>query len=129
MWLPDNRSFCLTFPVTAQPTFDGNGPPDPPVMHDGGMSLGTGLVAVVVVVAGVAFAGAAAPLAHASGADAVVGDLEDEGYIVRIQWINGQTQNLSDCSVVRVNNPDSSNAGPIPGATVYVDVTCPNNLY
>jgi hypothetical protein len=31
--------------------------------------------------------------------------------------------------VVRVNNPDSSNADPTPGATVYVDVTCPNNVY
>ncbi|HEX4588200.1 MAG TPA: hypothetical protein VH185_09595 [Mycobacterium sp.] len=93
------------------------------------MSLGARSIAVVLAVAGAALAGAAAPHAHASGADAVIGDLEDEGYIVRIQWINGRTQDLSDCSVVRVNNPDSSNAGPIPGATVYVDVTCPNNLY
>ena len=84
---------------------------------------------MVVAVAGAALAGAAVPLAHASGADAVVADLENEGYIVRIQWVNGRTQDLSECSVVRVNNPDSSNAGPIPGATVYVDVTCPNNLY
>jgi hypothetical protein len=84
----------------------------------------------VLAVAGAALAGAAAPLARARGADAVIADLEAEGYIARINWVNGlHTQQLSDCTVVRVNNPDSSNADPMPGATVYVDVTCPNNLY
>jgi hypothetical protein len=92
-------------------------------MSVGGKSL-------ALVIAGVALAGAAAPLAHARGADAVVADLQAEGYIVNINWVSGfNTQQLSDCTVVRVNNPDSSNADPIPGATVYVDVTCPNSLY
>jgi hypothetical protein len=93
------------------------------------MSLGAKSVAVVFAVAGATLAGAAAPVASAHGADAVIGDLQAEGYTVNINWINGfNTQQLSDCTVVRVNNP-SSNPDPMPGDTVYVDVTCPNNLY
>jgi hypothetical protein len=87
-------------------------------------------VAVVFTVAGATLAGAAAPLAHAHGADAIIADLEAEGYIVHINWVSGfNTQQLSDCTVVRVNNPDSSNADPEAGGTVYVDVTCPNDLF
>lgn len=86
-------------------------------------------VAVVFAVAGTAYIGAAAPPAGADGADAVIRDLEAEGYTVNINWLSGfNTQQLSDCTVVRVNNP-SSNPQPMPGDTVYVDVTCPNNLY
>jgi len=93
------------------------------------MSLGGKSIAVAFAVAGAAFAGAAPPLARAHGADAVINDLQAEGYIVHINWSNGvNTQHLSDCTVVRVNNP-SSNPEPTPGDTVYVDVTCPNNLY
>jgi hypothetical protein len=100
-----------------------------PVSHDRSMSLGAKSIAVVFAVAGAALAGAAAPLARAHGADAVINDLEAEGYITHINWVNGfSTQQLSDCTVVRVNNP-SSNPEPMPGDTVYVDVTCPNNLY
>jgi hypothetical protein len=87
-------------------------------------------VTVVLFVAGTAVSGAVAAPAHASGADAVIHDLEAEGYIVRINWLNGfNTQHLKDCDVVRVNNPSSSNTGPMPGDVVHVDVTCPNNLY
>jgi hypothetical protein len=93
------------------------------------MSLGARSTAVVFAVAGAAFASAAAPLARAHGADAVINDLQAEGYVVQINWSSGfNTQQLSDCTVVRVNNP-SSNPEPMPGDTVYVDVTCPNNLY
>ncbi|MUM31743.1 hypothetical protein [Mycolicibacterium sp. CBMA 361] len=84
---------------------------------------------VMLAVGGAAVTGAVAPLARAHGADAVINDLQAEGYIVSINWINGfNTQQLSDCTVVRVNNPSSS-PDPTPGDTVYVDVTCPNNLY
>ena len=98
-------------------------------MASHGRALRFRLIAVSVAVGGAVVFGGAAPLASAQGADAVIADLEGEGYTVRVNWINGRTQALSDCSVVRVNNPDSSNAGAIPGATVYVDVTCPNNVY
>jgi hypothetical protein len=93
------------------------------------MSSAAKFIAVGFAVAGAAFVGAAAPLASAHGADAVINDLEAEGYVVHINWSNGfNTQQLSDCTVVRVNNP-SSNPEPAPGDSVYVDVTCPNNLY
>ncbi len=93
------------------------------------MSLGAKSVAMVFGMAGAVLAGAAAPVASAHGADAVIGDLQAEGYLVNINWVNGfTTQQLSDCTVVRVNSPSSS-PDPMPGDTVYVDVTCPNNLY
>ena len=95
-----------------------------------GMPCAAMSVAAAFAVAGAALAGAAAPLAHAGGADAIVDALKAKGYIVHINWLNGfNTQQLSDCDVVRVNNPSSSSASPMPGDTVYVDVTCPNNLY
>lgn len=76
-----------------------------------------------------AFAGTGvlAPLAHANGADGVIRSLEAEGYTVRINWLNGQrTSLLPRCSVLRVNNPSSSE--PAPGDVVWVDVRCPNNV-
>jgi hypothetical protein len=92
------------------------------------MSLGAKSVAVVLAVAAAVLAGAAAPLAHAHGADAVISDLQAEGYLVNINWVNGfNSQQMSDCTVIRVNNPSSND--PMPGDTVYVDVNCPNNLY
>jgi hypothetical protein len=64
--------------------------------------------------------------ARATGADAVIRDLQAEGYVVQINYVNGfSALSLSDCTVVRVNNP-SSNPEPLPGDTAYVDVTCPN---
>ncbi len=93
------------------------------------MSLAARSFAAVFAAAGAALAGAPAPLAHAHGADAVINDLQGEGYVVHINWVSGfSTQQLSDCTVVRVNNP-SSNPDPMPGDTVYVDVSCPNNVY
>jgi hypothetical protein len=70
----------------------------------------------------------AAPTARAEGADAVIADLEDQGYLVQINWVNGyDTKPLSSCTVVAVNNPDHSGAPPATGDTVYVDVRCPNH--
>lgn len=93
------------------------------------MKIGSKSTVVALVVASGVLTGITAPAAHANGADAVIRDLEAEGYIVRINWLAGfNTQQLSDCTVVRVNNP-SSNPEPAPGDTVYVDVSCPNNLY
>ncbi len=72
----------------------------------------------------------AAPTASASGADAAIADLQAEGYVVQINWINGfDTKALSLCTVTNVNNPDRSGAPPKPGDTVYVDVRCPNHDY
>jgi hypothetical protein len=68
-----------------------------------------------------------APMAAASGADATIADLQAQGYLVQINWINGATKSLPQCTVTGVNNPSSS--PPKPGDTVYVDVRCPNHDY
>lgn len=70
-----------------------------------------------------------APQAGAVGADAVIADLEAQGYMVRINWVSGfDTKPLSSCTVVAVNNPDHSGAPPQPGDVIYVDVQCPNHI-
>jgi hypothetical protein len=74
-------------------------------------------------VAGAALVGA--PPALASGADAVINDLQSKGYLVQINYVNGASKPLPLCTVTNVNNPSSS--PPKPGDTVYVDVTCPNH--
>lgn len=88
------------------------------------MNLKASAAVVALTIAGGAVAGVAAPLAHARGADGVISSLEAEGYTVRINWLTGQrTSLLPRCTVVRVNNPSSSE--PKPGDVVWVDVTCP----
>ncbi|OKH79688.1 hypothetical protein EB75_23955 [Mycobacterium sp. ST-F2] len=90
------------------------------------MKLGSKSVAVAVALASVALGGVTAPSAHANGADAVIRDLEAEGYIVRINWLNGNKPTvLPRCTVVRVNNPSSDE--PAEGDVVWADVACPNN--
>ncbi|MCW2730766.1 MAG: hypothetical protein JWR13_1582, partial [Mycobacterium sp.] len=59
-----------------------------------------------------------------SGADATIADLEAEGYLVNVNYVNGASKALSQCTVTNVNNPSSS---PKPGDTLYVDVMCPNH--
>src|SRR6185312_10970574 len=66
---------------------------------------------IVVVMAGrplvatAALAGAAvsaltgAPTAAASGADATIAELQSEGYIVQINWLNGASVSLPLCTV------------------------------
>jgi hypothetical protein len=69
-----------------------------------------------------------APTASAAGADAVISELQNQGYLVQINWISGfNTKPLSQCTVTNVNNPSSD--PPKPGDTVYADVRCPNNDY
>jgi hypothetical protein len=75
------------------------------------------------LVAGAALIGA--PTAAASGADAIVANLQAEGYLVTVNYVNGASKALSQCTVTDVNNPSSS--PPKPGDNVYVDVTCPNH--
>ena len=66
-----------------------------------------------------------APTAAAAGADATIADLQAQGYLVNINWINGASEPLAVCTVTRVNNPSSS--PPKTGDTVYVDVECPDH--
>jgi hypothetical protein len=84
------------------------------------------LVCVGVTVWAAAAAIIVAPTASAAGADAVISDLQNQGYLVQINWISGfNTKPLSQCTVTNVNNPSSD--PPKPGDTVYADVRCPNN--
>ncbi|WP_273735739.1 hypothetical protein [Mycolicibacterium septicum] len=68
------------------------------------------------------------PTAGEQSADAVISDLEDQGYSVEINWVGGvSTTPLSECSVKGIHNPDrSSPPAPKSSITVYVDVACPN---
>jgi hypothetical protein len=84
------------------------------------------LATATLLVAGAAvLALASAPMAAAGGADATIADLEAKGYLVQINWINGASKSLPQCTVIGVNNPSS--APPKAGDTVYVDVKCPNH--
>ena len=86
--------------------------------------MGRARRSVAVALFGAAAAIVTAPIAAASGADTVISDLESQGYLVNVNYVNGASKALSQCSVTNVNNPSSS---PKPGDTVYVDVTCPDH--
>ncbi|GAA2428296.1 hypothetical protein [Mycolicibacterium llatzerense] len=90
------------------------------------MKIGSKSTVVALVVASGLLTGITAPAAHANGADAVIRDLEAEGYTVRLNWLNGNKPTLLPrCTVVRVNNPSSDE--PAEGDVVWADVACPNN--
>ena len=67
-----------------------------------------------------------APAAAADTAQTTVDDLQSRGYIVAINWVDGNTgAPLATCRVVAVHNPDSSGGDSATATTVYVDVSCP----
>ena len=90
------------------------------------------LAASLTFAACCAVAGVAGPLAAADpedggSAQSVIDDLQSKGYLVQINWVNGQdTKPLALCTVAGVNNPGDLPPGK---ATVYVDVMCPNHDY
>ncbi|BBY62738.1 hypothetical protein MHEL_09810 [Mycolicibacterium helvum] len=73
---------------------------------------------------------AAVPIVFASGASAdtaqyTIDQLQAQGYVVAINWVDGNTgAPLSSCRVVAVHNPDSSPSGSTTATTVYVDLAC-----
>ena len=68
----------------------------------------------------------AAPVAAADTAQSTIDDLQGKGYIVAINWVDGNTgAPLSTCRVVAVHNPDSSGGDSSVATTVYVDLSCP----
>ena len=69
------------------------------------------------------------PYAGAESAADTISDLQDQGYIVAINWVAGDHNvPLSRCSVVAIHNPDRSpDAVPMTSTTVYVDVSCPSD--
>ena len=102
------------------------------------MSFERKALAALLVVAGGAAMIATAPIAAAdppwpvAGAESAadtVRDLQDQGYNVAINWVNGhQGSDLSRCTVSAIYNPDRSADSPPPqSTTVYVDVQCPHD--
>ena len=69
------------------------------------------------------------PYAGAESAADTIRDLEEQGYTVAINWVNGySSRSLSECSVRAINNPDRSpDATPKKSTTVYIDVSCPSD--
>jgi hypothetical protein len=64
--------------------------------------------------------------ASADSAQATIDDLQSQGYVVAINWVDGNTgAPLSSCRVVAVHNPDSSPGESTTATTVYVDLACP----
>jgi hypothetical protein len=102
------------------------------------MSLTPSYLTPFVVAGGAAASIAVAPVAAADGiplpvagnesAYATIADLEALGYDVAINWVRGySTVPLSQCTVDAIHNPDGSPGSQRTPATVYVDVSCPND--
>jgi hypothetical protein len=95
----------------------------------------TAVVGTLVTTAlGLAGAAAAAPFGGASAAY-VIDTLEDEGYNVQVNELNGiPKEPLSECTAHDVHGLSDSNidsAGlridPTQSTTVYVDISCPDD--
>jgi hypothetical protein len=95
-------------------------------------------IAPLLLAAGAAASVAGAPIAVADGmplpvagnesASATIQDLEAHGYDVAINWVRGySTVSLSQCSVDAIHNPDRPPGSQRTPATVFVDVSCPND--
>ena len=69
------------------------------------------------------------PVAGAESAADTIRDLQNQGYNVSINWVNGHgSGDLSRCSVSAIYNPDRSADSPPPeSTTVYVEVQCPRD--
>jgi hypothetical protein len=68
------------------------------------------------------------PVSSNGPADAVIRDLQAQGYNVQINWVSGfDTKPLSECRVTGVNDPGDTPPSPDTFTTVYVDVACPNH--
>jgi hypothetical protein len=98
------------------------------------MSLGMRVLDAGLLAAAVSLAAAAVttaepvwPVAGAESASATIDDLEAQGYYVQINWVSGiSSVPLSRCKVTGINNPNHDPPSDNTLATVYVDVSCPN---
>jgi hypothetical protein len=91
--------------------------------------LAAGLLAAALPLAHVPVAAAEPvwPVAGAESAAATIDDLEAQGYDVQINWVSGVSSvSLSRCKVTAIHNPNHSPPSENTLATVYVDVSCPN---
>jgi hypothetical protein len=91
--------------------------------------LAAGLLAAALPLAHVPVAAAEPvwPVAGAESAAATIDDLEAQGYDVQINWVSGVSSvSLSRCKVTAIHNPNHSPPSENTLATVYVDVSRPN---
>lgn len=91
-------------------------------------SIGVVLLAITAVAgASVAVADPIIPQAGSEPADATIGDLQDAGFDVRINYASGSPNvPLSECKVTDINNPNGPMASMIMLSTVYVSISCAN---
>jgi hypothetical protein len=87
------------------------------------------LAACCITPVAVAPMATAAPSANIDGpADAVIDELQTQGYNVEINWVNGfDTKPLSLCRVTGIDDPGDAPPATAMFTTVYVDVVCPNH--
>ncbi len=79
------------------------------------------------IIGAVVVPGVLASPASADTAQSTIDDLQSQGYVVAINWVDGNTgAPLSSCRVVAVHNPDSSPGDSSSATTVYVDLSCPH---
>jgi hypothetical protein len=69
------------------------------------------------------------PVAGAEPADQTINDLQAQGYVVKINWVGGYSnESLSQCSVKGIHNPDGPPTSLQPIEIVYVDISCPGHF-
>jgi len=98
----------------------------PFVIEERSMSLNLRYLAPAVMLVGLIVSVFTASTASADGADATIADLQAQGYTVQINYLNGASESLSYCSVVNVDDPDSTPHPPA-ATTLFVDVSCPDH--
>jgi hypothetical protein len=96
------------------------------VIEERPMSFNPRYVTPVSALVGLSVSILIAPIATADGADAAIADLQAQGYTVQINYLNGASEDLPFCTVVNVNDPDSTPHPPA-STTLFVDVACPNH--
>ena len=96
-------------------------------INSGMLAAGLLATAVPLAYAPVARAEPVWPVAGAESASATIDDLQAQGYDVQINWVSGVSSvPLSLCKVTAIHNPNHSPPSENTLATVYVDVSCPN---
>lgn len=79
-----------------------------------------------IAIAPVAVADPGLPAAGSGPASDIIGELKADGYVVSVNFLQGNPNvPLNECRVSNINDP-SGPATPVALSTVYVDVLCPN---
>jgi hypothetical protein len=83
-------------------------------------------LAVLVVSGALSSVAAADPDIDSESASAVITELKEQGYDVRIKGVSGDdTDMLTTCSVTSINDSGEDSPDPTKTTLIYVDVACP----